>query len=638
MHLPFNIGMLAHVDAGKTTLTEQLLFRTGTIRSLGSVDAGTTVTDGMEVERRRGITIRAAVASFLLEGRQINVLDTPGHPDFIPEVERSLLVLDAAVLVVSAVDGIQPQTVLLGRTLRRLRVPTVVFLNKQDRPDADPDAAIRSLRARIGEPAVDLDTCDVDELLSIVADQNEDVLRRWLDGVSLSPAELESAAWTAARRGDLWPVTGGSARTGFGVETLMSALQRLADSNQLTSTEPAATVFTVEAGPDVPRSSLLRMWSGRLRVGDRLSLDGRDPQRIKSLEVAVPAGWAAARQVHAGDIARVRGWHDARIGDRVGSIGLRHTATARRASVHVAVRPVELRQRAALGSALRQLADIDPMIQLATDTDTGELTVELLGEVHQEVLAELLTTVYGIVVQFGEIGMSCSEQLIGVGESFDVIATGDNPYLATIGLRVEPAPPGSGIKVALDVELGSMPRSFFTAIEETVHHELRFGLSGWPIHDARVLVTRTGYWARQSPAYGSFDKSISSTAKDFRLLTAVVLAAALRQAATQVCAPIDRFEIEAPQSTSAQVNALLRDHRAIPVGYDEDGEWITVTGNIRADRVPQVGNALAAATGGEGILTTEPHHREPYDGPAPSRSRPWPDPTDRELFFRHRPR
>ncbi|MBB6569059.1 TetM/TetW/TetO/TetS family tetracycline resistance ribosomal protection protein [Kribbella sandramycini] len=628
MALPITIGVVAHVDAGKTTLTERLLYAGGARAQLGSVDAGTTATDTMDVERRRGITVRAAVASFELDDVQVNVLDTPGHPDFIAEVERSLLVLDVAILVVSAVEGVQPQTVVLGRALRRLGIPTIVFVNKTDRPDTDPSRAMAALRARTGIPLLG----PFDDLLEVVAELDESTLQRWLAGDPPSTAELTAIGWEQARQARVWPVVTGSARSGTGIDELHDALRQLTPRRIATEEKLAAVVFKVEAEPGVPRSALVRLWSGVLRVGDRISVAGRRPQRVKDIQVATPDGFVMARRAEAGDIARVRGWAEARIGDEIGQLGLRQTAVTRKATMHAVVRPVRVAQVSALGSALRELEQIDPMIRLGSAD--GELTVELLGEVQKEVLAEVLSATYGVPVEFGATGMVCIERVVGTGSAVEVIAEGNNPYLATLGLRIGPAAPGAGISIELDVELGSMPRSFFTAIEESVHEQLQHGLAGWAIPDAVVGITRTGYWARQSHSHGSFDKSMSSTAKDFRLLTAVVLAEALRQAGTQVCTPIERFSIEAPRSAVPELNALFRTHRAIALGYTDEGDWTTVAGDIRTDRLAGLVSGLPAATSGEGILEAAPDRYDDCDDLPPRRPRPSPDPLDRETFYR----
>src|SRR5919106_1169069 len=189
-----DLGILAHVDAGKTTLSERLLFTAGAIDHVGSVDAGTTQTDSLELERERGITIRSAVASFLVGDLAVNLVDTPGHPDFIAEVERVLGVLDGAVLVVSAVEGVQPQTPLLFRALQRLRVPTLLFVNKIDRAGADPDRVVAELRRRLSPAMVpmgiDPDHAHRAKLLAILADQDDAILQAFVRDEDALPYSL----------------------------------------------------------------------------------------------------------------------------------------------------------------------------------------------------------------------------------------------------------------------------------------------------------------------------------------------------------------------------------------------------------------------------------------------------------------
>src|SRR5690349_3729235 len=192
-----NLGILAHVDAGKTTLTERLLFTAGAIKDVGSVDAGTTQTDSLDLERERGITIRSAVASFFLDDLAVNLVDTPGHPDFIAEVERVLGVLDGAILVVSAVEGVQPQTPLLFRALQRLHVPTLIFVNKTDRAGADPERVLAEMRRRlspgvfpIGLPVVDSEEQQHAILAEALAEHDEAILRAFVGEARVTDVEL----------------------------------------------------------------------------------------------------------------------------------------------------------------------------------------------------------------------------------------------------------------------------------------------------------------------------------------------------------------------------------------------------------------------------------------------------------------
>ncbi|BDZ57005.1 GTP-binding protein [Barrientosiimonas endolithica] len=227
-----NLGIVAHVDAGKTSLTERLLFEAGAVDSLGRVDDGTTATDSMELERRRGITIRAAVTSFALDDLAVTILDTPGHPDFIAEVERSLTVLDAAVLVLSAVEGVQPQTVVLWRALRRIGVPTLLFVNKIDRSGADVGRVLTDVRRRLGPHVAPLthalgegtrtaaaQTISLTDEATVeaVADSDDRLLERWANEGPIDQVEVAEALRRATAAGRLAPVLVGSAVTGAGL-------------------------------------------------------------------------------------------------------------------------------------------------------------------------------------------------------------------------------------------------------------------------------------------------------------------------------------------------------------------------------------------------------------------------------------
>src|SRR4029077_17480649 len=218
-----NLGILAHVDAGKTTLTERLLYAAGVIDEIGSVDDGTTQTDSLELERQRGITIKSAVVSFAIDDVKVNLIDTPGHPDFIAEVERVLDVLDGAVLVLSAVEGVQSQTLVPMRALQRLRVPTLLFVNKIDRAGADVGRVLREIADRLTPAIVPMDAAgDAATLAEALAEHDDELLAAYVeDAASVSPARLRLALAEQAKAGVVHPVFSGSARTGSGVETLM---------------------------------------------------------------------------------------------------------------------------------------------------------------------------------------------------------------------------------------------------------------------------------------------------------------------------------------------------------------------------------------------------------------------------------
>jgi ribosomal protection tetracycline resistance protein len=556
-----NLGILAHVDAGKTTLTERLLFEAGVLAQPGSVAAGTTQTDTMSLEQRRGITIRAAVATFLVDGTFVNLFDTPGHSDFIAEVEQSLRLLDGALLVVSAVEGVQAQTHVLMRALRRMRISTIVFVNKVDRRGADPEFVELEVHERLG-------------------------------------ADL--------------PVLVGSALTGSGVPQLLHKLPKALPAREHpTDGEPSGHVFKVTRDVEGARNVHAFLDAGTLRVRDRLDVGGHGLQRVTEVQVIDGGELTTVPEAEAGQVVLLRGLDAARIGDRFGSAGGMPTELFSRPSLATVVEPVDERDRPALYAALEKLADEDPLIDLQVAEDRHELRLSLYGEVQQQVIGSMLAEDYGVAAQFRDAEAICIEQLVGYGSAVELIGADSNPFLATVGLSVEAAPRGAGVHFALDVEPGAMPSAFFTAVETTVRASLLHGNHGWEINDARVRLTQCGYWARQSHSHGTFDKSMSSTAGDFRGLTRLLIERVLAQARTVVCEPVHYFELQVPASSLSSAFSLLAQQGGVPHTTEQLRSSVLVTGYVPADRVHRLRLSLPDVTRGEGVLTTQLDHYAP---------------------------
>ena len=632
------VGVVAHVDAGKTSLTERILYEAGVLDHLGSVDTGDTQTDSLDLERRRGITIRSSVASFEWDDTLVNLLDTPGHSDFVAEVERALAVLDAAVLVVSAVEGVQAQTLVLMRALQRLRLPALLFVNKLDRAGADPDRVLAQVAERLTPGAVPLGVADAPGGRAAA-----------YEPFPLSPAERADLR-ARTRAGDVHPVVFGSAITGVGVRPLLDAVNDLvADTAVDPCGEPAGVVFKLERTLTGQRRTLVRMTGGTLRVRDRVILSGggvgggdgaggaRDGsaggagERVTGLEVFEPGGPRPADAVGAGRIAVLRGPAGARVGDTFGpSRHRRYAVELARPSLETVVDPVDPRDRGRLFTALTELAEQDPLIDLRLDDGRGEVAVSLYGEVQKEVIAAFLAEDHGVRASFRPTTPVCVERVVRPGSAHRVIDVAPNPFLATVGLRVEPAEVGSGVELGLEVELGSMPPAFFTAVREGVQATLAEAVHGWAVPDCRVVVTHSGYYPRQSAMHATFDKAMSSTAADFRSLARLVLAEALVRGGTVVCAPVHRFELEVPQDLLGTVLSELPRHRAVPLATRVAGSSATapavLTGHVPAEEVHGLQQRLPHLTRGEGVLTTVLDHFGPVVGPPPERRRAQPDP------------
>ncbi|MBB4907716.1 GTP-binding protein [Actinophytocola algeriensis] len=486
-------------------------------------------------------------------------LDTPGHPDFIAEVERVLAVLDGAILVVSAVEGVQAQTRILLRALRRLRIPTLIFINKTDRRGAGPDRVL----AQLNKLAPAVRPGDVEAL----AEYDDDVLAAYLDGQP-APDRLRDRTCDVT----VHPVFGGSAITGAGIGALTNAITDLLPVTTPDPTAPlSGTVFKIERG-----IAHVRLHAGTLRLRDRV-----DGGKVTVLGMFDRGGPVSMRAVPAGRIATVQGL-DVRVGDAIGDA---RSSTAHHfppPALETVVHPEDPRQRVALHAALTELARQDPLIGLRND-----LAISLYGEVQKEVVEATLRTEYGIAVTFSDSEVMCVERLCGVGEA--VRYKEHNPYAATVGLRVEPG--GPGVRFRLVVELGSLPLSFFTAVEESLRDELRHGRR-WEVTDCLITMTHSGYF---SPV---------TTAGHFRDLTRVVLRDALAEAGTRVHEPVLRFHLEIPDDLVGTVLPAMTRVHAIPHTTTPDGDLCVVEGEVPAAHVHDLERRLPGLTRGEAVLLT----------------------------------
>ncbi|WP_275001454.1 elongation factor G [Promicromonospora iranensis] len=619
-----NLGVVAHVDAGKTSLTEALLLRGGAIDRLGRVDEGTTQTDTMSQERQRGITIRAAVATFAADGVAVNVVDTPGHPDFIAEVDRSLAVLDAAILVVSAVEGVQAQTIVLFRALRRLGVPTVFFINKIDRAGADPERVLTAIAGRLTPALVPLawahragtpdataerrdwdDPAWAEQMTARLADHDDTLFEVWVDPArQVEEQRLRASLSALTRSGAVHPVLFGSARTGEGVAQLIGTVTEILPTTVGDDGPGVAQVFKIERSVAGQRVCTIRMREGTLRVRDRILLGADRTATVTGIEVFAPGGTAPSDLVRAGQIARVRGLDTARIGDWIGAEQAAATSALPEPGLEARVVAADPAQQADLHRALSDLADIDPLI--AVRPDDGAARIRLYGEVQQEVLADTLAADYGIRVEFQETTVVCVERVAGTASATLRMGDPGHQYHYSLGVTVEPAAPGSGVELVVAAPQITLPMHVYgntegyrTAVHEYLALPLAVGPHGWPVTDLRVTVVESDY-----PPAGP-------RALEVRRTTELVVREAIRRAGTLVCEPTDRFELEAPAETLSAVLGLLGRHGAVPGPPQVTGGLATITGTVPAAEVGALRTGLHAAAHGEGVVETVLDHYAP---------------------------
>jgi ribosomal protection tetracycline resistance protein len=657
-----NLGILAHVDAGKTSLTERLLYAAGVTDDVGRVDAGNTHTDTLALERARGITIKSAVVSFVLGDLTVNLIDTPGHPDFIAEVERVLGVLDGVVLVVSAVEGVQPQTHVLMRTLRRLGIPTLIFVNKIDRVGARQGAVLDAIAARL-TPAVvamgstiRLGTRDADfvpydaadsgfvgKLLDMVAAHDDALLAAYVDDeTAVSYALLRTALAEQTARALVHPVYCGSAMTGAGVEALTEGIKSLLPPGDGDVDGPTSgRVFKIERGPAGERIAYVRMFSGAMSVRDRVATGDDREGKVTAIRV-FDRGTAARRtSVVAGEIGQVWGLADVQVGDSVGrpSRGAAIDAQFAPPTLETVVVPSRSADKRALYAALTELAEQDPLINVRHDDVRRETYLSLYGEVQKEVIEATLAADYGVGIAFRETTTICVERPKGSGDAVEILNAETNPFSATVGLRVEPGASGSGVVFRLRVEARRIPLyvykstgNFEVMMRQYVERALREGLYGWRVTDCVVTMVDCNYSSADGPP--STRGPLSQPA-DYRDLTPMVVMQALRRARTQVCEPLHRFRLELPPNTLGSALPALARLGAVPEAPVVRGSSSVVEGVVPAAQVHRLQQRLPALTGGEGVLESAFDRYEPVRGPAPTRRRTLPNPLDRKDYLRH---
>ena len=656
-----NLGILAHVDAGKTTLTERLLHAAGVIDEIGSVDDGTTQTDFLALERQRGITIKSAVVSFAIDDVTVNLIDTPGHPDFIAEVERVLSVLDGAVLVISAVEGVQPQTRVLMRALQRLRVPTLLFVNKIDRLGASDERVLLAISERLtpaivpvgsaqalGTRAAHFTPFGTDDiafrarLAETLAERHDGILAAFVNETGVPYRRLRERLAVQTGRALVHPVFFGSAITGAGVEPLMAGIAELLPAAAGDADGPVSgTVFKIERGLSGEKIAYVRMFSGTVRIRDRLRF-GRDVEDKVTAVGVFARGLAVERpSVSAGEIGKLWGLGDVRIGDAIGTP--RTTAAHHFAppTLETVVVPSSAADKGRLRVALTQLAEQDPLIDVRQDDTRGEISVSLYGEVQKEVVQATLASDFGVDVGFRETTTICIERPLGTGTAVEILQDETNPFSATIGLRVDPAPFGSGVQFRLDVDPRLVPlyiyktaERFVEVMTRHVRESLREGLFGWQVTDCAVTMNECRYYVGDGPAKPS-GSTPRTTAVDFRRLTPIVVMRALEQARTVVCEPVARVSLEIPTATMGAVVPVLARLGAAVETPSLRGELAVFETALPAARVHDLQRQLPVLTGGEGALETDFGGYQPVGGATPTRRRTTANPLNRAEYLMH---
>ena len=591
-----NLGVVAHVDAGKTTLTEQMLFLGGGIRALGSVDRGTSHTDWMDVERERGISVRSAATAFRWRDVAINLIDTPGHVDFSAEVERSLRVLDGAVLVLSAVEGIQAQTVVLWKALRAMGIPTLLFINKTDRMGADPDRVLEEIRRQFTPMALPLpergDAAVPAATLERMAEHDELLLEYWAEGRPVPPALLRERMAALVRAGTFFPVLTGSAIKGLGMDRLLDAV---VDCLPAPGGDPegpvSGVVFKLEHDKIMGRIAFVRLFNGSLRNRDAVANATQGTQeKITQIRRVFAHRHEDTGELMAGDIASVCGLQ-ARIGDILGDPG--PVPGAFRLAVPLLTVQAFAAQEAdfpRLVSALKELADEDPMLELQWLREERELHLRIMGVIQMEVLASLLRTRFGLAASFGSPSVIYRETPARAGEGF-IEYTMPKPCWAVLRFAIEPGERGSGVVYASAVRDDDMHYRYQNQVEKTLPEALKQGLHGWEVTDLKITLTAGQHHL------------VHTHPLDFAVATPMGIMNGLDATGTTLLEPMVDCAITVPAALGNRVIGDILQMRGSFESPELSGEAFQVVARVPVATSLDYPTRLGSLSGGRGVLS-----------------------------------
>lgn len=583
------IGILAHVDSGKTTLSEAMLYTSGAIRKLGRVDRKDAFLDNDPIERDRGITIFSKQAVFSHGDISYTLLDTPGHVDFSGETERTLSVIDAAVLVISAVDGVQSHTLTLWRLLRRYDIPVFIFINKTDMPNADKAFALRSAQGKLSPGCVDM-TLAQDELCDALSLTSESLMEEYLETGAIS----DEAIKRSTALGDTVPCYSGSALKLSGIEEFLDGLDRF-----ITVPEPrekfSARVYKIGDDGSGGRLTFMRITGGALNVRDVMRYTARDgselEEKISRIRIYSGEKFTSKENASQGEVCAVLGLSACEVGQVLGAGGgqfrplLEPVLSYRVSSSDGADDHTVLK-------ALKALESEDPNLSAGFSEQTGEITISLMGEVQLEVVKRLLKERFNIEAEFGEGRIAyretIAESVEGAGH-FEPLR-----HYAEVHLRLEPLPRGSGLEFASecseDVLSRNWQRLILTHLKEKAHRGV---LTGSPITDMRLILTAGKAHLKHTEG------------GDFRQATYRAVRQGLRYAKSVLLEPYYSFRLEIPAVNVGRALTDLDKMKASVDAPQTDGENALITGRAPVSKLRFYHTEVAAYTKGLGHLFTE---------------------------------
>ncbi|MBI2349367.1 MAG: elongation factor G [Deltaproteobacteria bacterium] len=666
-----NIGIMAHIDAGKTTTTERVLYYTGINYKIGEVHEGTATMDWMVQEQERGITITSAATTCFWRDHRINLIDTPGHVDFTIEVERSLRVLDGAVAVFCSVGGVEPQTETVWRQADKYRVPRIAFVNKMDRLGADFFRAVRMIQERLGARPVPLQlpigaeenfkgVVDLvqmkavvwdeeslgakyrvepipgglagqaeeyrEKLLEAIADCNESVMEKYLDGREITETELRGAIRQAGLELKIVPVLCGAAFRNKGVQLLLDAvvdyLPSPVDVPPLRGTHPtsqkeeerppkdeapfSALAFKIMTDPFVGTLTFFRVYSGALFSGSSVynSTKGKR-ERIGRLLKMHANKREEIKEVYAGDIAAAVGLRTATTGDTLCDEDhpiILESIEFPEPVISIAIEPKSKADQEKLGLSLQKLTTEDPSFRVRTDEETGQTIISGMGELHLEIIVDRLLREFNVGANVGKPQVAYKETVRKAVEREGkfIRQTGGRGQYGHVYLRVEPQPAGKGFEFANAIKGGSIPREYIPAVEKGVKEATESGaLAGYPIVDVKVTLLDGSY------------HEVDSSEIAFKIAGSMAFKEAVGKASPVLLEPIMAVEVVVPEVFMGEVIGDISSRRGKVLGMDTRPAAQVIDARVPLAEMFGYATDLRSMTQGRATYTMQFSHYDP---------------------------
>ncbi|WP_419875513.1 elongation factor G [Candidatus Pristimantibacillus sp. PTI5] len=663
-----NIGIMAHIDAGKTTTTERILFFTGRTHKIGEVHEGAATMDWMEQEQERGITITSAATTAQWNGHRINIIDTPGHVDFTVEVERSLRVLDGAVGVFSAKEGVEPQSETVWRQADRYNVPRIAYVNKMDIIGADFLNVIKDMRERLQANAVAIqipigaesdfvgvidivervaykykddtgkDPIQVEipseyadqveelrtELIEKVAELDEELTMKYLEGEEISIPEIKAALRKGVCEVKIFPVIVGSSYRNKGVQLMLDAVVDYLPSpldvpaikgttedgeegeRPSSDTEPfAALAFKIMTDPYVGRLTFFRVYSGILKSGSYVlnSTKGKRERIGRILQMHANARQEIS-EVYAGDIAAAVGLKDTTTGDTLcdeKNIIILESMNFPEPVISVAIEPKTKADQDKLGIAISKLAEEDPTFRAHTDEETNQTIISGMGELHLEILVDRMFREFKVETNVGKPQVAYRETFREAAkvEGKFVRQSGGKGQFGHCWVEFSPLEPGSGFIFENKTVGGSIPREFIAPIQAGIEESMKNGVvAGFPLVDVKAVVVDGSY------------HDVDSSEMAFKIAGSMALKAAKDKCKPVLLEPIMKVEVTVPEEYMGDVMGMLNSRRGRIEGMDTRAGAQIIRSKVPLSEMFGYSTTLRSGTQGRGVFSMELSHYE----------------------------